>query len=137
MINVDKEYSEDEEIDCNNYFCGICEKVSLWWRNSKQSEVNVLTLEIRDKELRQKFEQGELMAVKRRFEISTAIYTVLIIIAVLMNWGNTDRLIVFFAQIGDTYAVLIIFTLLGRKWINVHHYCLLAIILTRAGWSYA
>ena len=55
---------------CN---CHWQEKIKLWWREFRQEggehkDINFLTLEIRDKTLRQKFNALELSQVKKRFE---------------------------------------------------------------------
>lgn len=97
----------------------------------------MLTLDIRNKELRQKFYRGELEAVKYRWEVCTVIYAILTIISALFNWGDMDALLVLVCQIGDNLVVLLLFSMLGRTWITAHHFSLIAMILTRCCWSYA
>ena len=84
-------YEQEEEIDDDFEFnCSFCEKIKIWFLEWKASEINSITLSIRDPILRSKFAKVELLAVKRRWEIATIVFTVLAIITLLLNWGAKD-----------------------------------------------
>ena len=98
------------------------------------NEINSITLTIRNDVLRQKFAEVELEAVKRRWEIVTIVYTVLIILYSALNWNDLDSLVVFYSNISDCYIVFCFFSLLGRYCQKVHNYSLLVLIIARAAW---
>ena len=83
--------------------------------------------------MRQKFANDELQFVKKRWELCTLIYSILTIFLLLFYWtgGDSGKIIETLLAIGDVFFVLVIFSILGRKWIRVHHYSLPAIVLVR------
>ena len=98
------------------------------------NEINSITLTIRNDVLRQKFAEVELEAVKRRWEIVTIVYTVLIILYSALNWNDLDSLVVIYSNVSDCYIVFCLFSLLGRYCQKVHNYSLLVLIIARAAW---
>ena len=130
-------YEQEEEIDDDFEFnCSFCEKIKIWFLEWKASEINSITLSIRDPILRSKFAKVELLAVKRRWEIATIVFTVLAIITLLLNWGAKDqgKAIELIFNIGDVWVLMILFSIFGRIWPPVHNYSVFVLIIVRAAW---
>ena len=96
LNNVYDDGEEDFEFNCS-----LCEKIKLWFHQWKTSEINSITLTIRDPVLHKKFSKVELLAVKRRWEISTICFTVLAIVTTILNWSSKNKLFSFLLSIGD------------------------------------
>ena len=112
--------------------CSLCEKVILWFKEQKLKDVNFITLEIKDEVMRKKFLDNELSHVKRRWEITTIVVIIFVILSILMNHKDEKALIGFLLQTGDITIVLITMSLLGKKFKSVHHYSIYMIIFVRA-----
>ena len=96
--------------------CSLKEKISLWWKEEQAKDVNFLTLKIKDKVLREKFLNNELREVKKRWEISTVMVLLFYALISLSNLGDKDAAITLAINTGDVCLVLILMSLLGRKW---------------------
>ena len=81
--------------------------------------------------MREKFSQGELLQVKRRWEICTIIYIFVMLAGTVTSIGDTQALIEYWNSSGDLVPVLIIFSLIGRKCPKVHHFSIAALCLMR------
>ena len=94
-----------------------------------------MTLTIKDKSLREKFEELELEGVQRRWEIATAIFLTLHLLNLIFKIKDVDRIVYDQLNDGGISVGFVIFTLLGRKWKHVHHYSILVYIFGRAFWT--
>ena len=74
------------------------------------------------------------MAVKRRWEISTIVFTVLAIITIILNWGGKDKIISLLLSVGDVWIVMILFSVIGRFCQPVHNYSLIVCMVVRGAW---
>ena len=75
------------------------------------------------------------MAVKRRWEISTIVFTVLAIITIILNWGGgKDKIISLLLGVGDIWVVMILFSVIGRFCQPVHNYSLIVCMVVRGAW---
>ena len=100
----------------------------------KITDINLVTLRIRDKALEEKFVQEELKAVKHRWETCTIIFIVMFIFTLMVQWNDKDKLKEFLFNITDAFLVFCLMCLLGRFWLKVHHASLVVLILVRVGW---
>ena len=94
-----------------------------------------MTLHIRDKALREKFQDIELTAVKRRWEICTAIFFAAMLFVAILGFNDWDQLTRFYIQMGDIAISLSLMAILGRKCKKAHHYSVFVLIFLRAVWT--
>ena len=121
--------------DSKDSDCPTCFKsVANWCKRLQEKPVSPFTLHIRDREMRDKFFDGELLVVKKRWEHVTIAYIVTILVSSIANFGNLKGLAELWYASGDNLVVLILFSLLGMKWPKVHHYSVVAICMTRTVW---
>ena len=94
-------------------------------------------MKIRDGVLRKQFASNELVAVKRRWELCTIIYTIAFALALLMYWqrDSPDQMIKFILEVSDCWIVFVLFAIIGRKWAKVHHFSLMILIIVRAAFT--
>ena len=78
--------------------------------------------------MREEFEEEQLMLVKRRWNILSAVFLVVSTIVGLTGIGDSSSIIGFLFNTGDCVIVGIVMSLLGWKWKNVHNYSLPVII---------
>ena len=119
--------NEDKEIKYN-----VCDRIANWWRLQKLNDVHFVTLEIKNENARQKFNQQELMAVKNRWEACTLLLLGFIFISIIVQWNEKQKLLDLLFAIIDITLVFFLMALLGRFWKNVHHFSLLMLVLARA-----
>ena len=74
------------------------------------------------------------MAVKRRWEIATIVFTVLAIITIILNWSGKDKIVSLLLSIGDVWVVMILFSIIGRFCLPVHNYSLIVCMVVRGAW---
>ena len=74
------------------------------------------------------------MVVKRRWEISTIVFTVLAIITIILNWSGKDKIVSLLLSIGDVWVVMILFSIIGRFCLPVHNYSLIVCMVVRGAW---
>ena len=94
----------------------------------QSSDVNPITLHIKDKVMQEEFEAFQLNLVKRRWNILTLLFTVTAPLLGLMSIGDPSSIIGFLLNLGDCAVVGIIMSLLGWKCTKVHHYSLSVLI---------
>lgn len=133
--NVEREDTQEDQ-ECAELSCAGCfNRLCIWWMSMKEKPVNPFTLRIRDKELREKFWKIELLQVKKRFELCSIIYIVMMTIGSIADMNDPEALAELWNISGDTIAILIIFSIIGFKWPYVHHYSLVALCVARAAWA--
>ena len=81
--------------------------------------------------MRKKFLENELTEVKKRWKILTFVELIFIVLIVPTNFSDRDALITLGLNIGDVTIVLIVMSLLGRKWKSIHHYSIIVCIFVR------
>ena len=86
--------------------------------------------------MREKFWNLELLAVKRRWELVTIIYAIVMVLYTLTLIGDYKAMAEVWNSSGDNFVVLIVFSILGLKWASVHHYSLVAICVARTIWCF-
>ena len=74
------------------------------------------------------------MAVKRRWEIATIVFTVMAIITIILNWSGKDKIVSLLLSIGDVWVVMILFSIIGRFCLPVHNYSLIVCMVVRGAW---
>lgn len=87
--------------------------------------------------MRKKFTDDELKAVKFRWEVCTVVLLLVLILTVIIQWNDKDKLKSFLMSMTDLFIVFIALSLLGRFWPKVHHLSLIILVVMRAGWTMA
>lgn len=126
--------SEEENFEIK---CSLCEKAKLWYKQWKASEINSISLTIRDRALQNKFINVELLAVKQRWEISTVVFTVVLVIYCGLNWNEKHDILSFFVSVGDLFITLVLFSIIGIYCPKVHRVSVFALILVRSAYILA
>ena len=95
----------------------------------QKSEVNPITLRIKDQALREEFEAQQLRLVQKRWNILTVIFIASATFAGLTSINDGNAIISFLLNTGDCAIVGILMCFLGLRWRQVHNYSLIVLIL--------
>ena len=109
--------------------------MSAWWNQVQQSDVHPITLRIRDKVLREEFEEQQLMLVKKRWNILTVVFLLSALLVCLTSINDSKAILGFTFITGDCVVVGIVMSLLGMKWKKVHNYSLALLIFVHGVFS--
>ena len=82
----------------------------------RDSDVNPITLRIKDKALREEFEEQQLLCVQKRWNILTLIFIVAATFAGLTSINDSSAIVGFLLNTGDCAIVGIVMSLLGLRW---------------------
>ena len=94
----------------------------------RDSDVNPITLRIKDKALREEFEEQQLLCVQKRWNILTLVFIAAATFAGLTSINDSSAIVGFLLNTGDCALVGIVMSLLGLRWKQVHNYSLIVLV---------
>ena len=82
----------------------------------KDSDVNPITLRIKDQALREEFEEQQLLCVQKRWNILVLVFIAAATFAGLTSINDSSAIVGFLLNTGDCALVGIVMSLLGLRW---------------------
>ena len=132
------QYLQKKEIEaysCDLMKCRqskLCQRIRLWYATKDSRDYSPITLQIKEKDLRENFEKIELQHVKKRVEIVCISLYVLTVFILIADGFEANSFYKILYTSGDILASMTIMTILGRFYLPVHNFTNIFIVLVRA-----